>query len=389
MQHQSGPLHGVRIVDCTDERAIYGAKLLADLGADVVRIEPPGGDPLRQRGPFDEASGESLYFAYFASSRCLMRLDLAEASGLDVWHDLLQAADVLLTCDNVVNGIALSGVPDELTHIDTSSFGPDGPWRDYLAPDLVAGALGGAVATTGDAATPPLKAFGELNFMVSGAYVAIAALSSLYAGAAHGERPNAYVSVHEAIASCLEQVLMFYWYPEALGRGTNLLPRRGPTHWSDAFTVMNGKTGSIMITPAPDFDKQLAWLAEEDAHEDLLDPKYLEPENLHLMIARMMQLLAKWVAKQDAEELFLRAQARHAPYGWVQPLHRVPDNPQLKARDWFAAYRVAGHKVLGPGAPYHFGATPWELRESTDVAAASTPLSAAQVLGTIGWGEHG
>ena len=377
MAQSEGPLAGVRIIDCTDERAIYGAKLLADLGADVVRIEPPEGDPLRHRGPFDESSGDSLYYAFFASNRRSLTLNADTES--NVWRDLCGAADVLLTCGKQVNGHPLGAI-DDLIHIDTTSFGEEGPWRDYLAPDLIAGALGGAVATTGDAATPPLKAFGELNFMVSGTYVAIAALSSLCAGQLHGERPNAQVSVHESIASCLEQVLMFYWYAEALERGTNLLPRRGPTHWSDAFTVMNGKTGSIMITPAPDFDKQLAWLAEEDAHEDLLDPKYLEPENLHLMIQRMMELLEKWVGKQDAEDLFLRAQARHAPYGWVQPLHRVPDNPQLNAREWFASYQVGTRSVRGPGAPYQFSDTPWRLAGSSDVA-----LNGGEVLATVGW----
>ena len=79
MTESSGALTGVRVVDLTDERAIYGAKLLADLGADVVRVEPPEGDPLRSRGPhIDEAdeATSSLYYAYFSSNRRSFVTDL-------------------------------------------------------------------------------------------------------------------------------------------------------------------------------------------------------------------------------------------------------------------------------------------------------------------------
>ena len=135
--------------------------------------------------------------------------------------------------------------------------------------------------------------------MVSGAYVAIAALSALFSARATGVGQRADVPVHECLVSCLEQVLMFYWYADKLMRPSNVLPRRGATHWSDAYTVMAAKNGSIMITPTPDFDNQLAWLIEEDAHEDLIDAKYMEPENLGLRIQRTMEVLRNWVANED------------------------------------------------------------------------------------------
>ena len=98
------------------------------------------------------------------------------------------------------------------------SFGNEGPWSDFLAPDIVAGALGGAAATTGDVDTAPLKNFGELNFMISGSYAAIAALSALYSQRRTGQGQTAHLSVHECIASCLEHVFMFYFYHQTLNR---------------------------------------------------------------------------------------------------------------------------------------------------------------------------
>ena len=210
------PLSGVRVIDLTDERGIYGAKLLADLGADVVRPEPPEGDPLRQRGPLtatDKAAQTSLWHAFFASNRRFFTLDLDTASGREQLDQLLLRADIVLTCDNAfavkeADLAKRSAQRPELIVIDVSSFGTSGPWKNYLAPDLIAGALAGAAATTGDIDTPPLKGFGELNFMVSGAYVAIAALAALAKVRKDGQGQRAEISVHECIASCLEHVLM-------------------------------------------------------------------------------------------------------------------------------------------------------------------------------------
>jgi len=382
-----GALAGLRVLDLTDERGIYGAKLLADLGADVVRPEPAEGDPLRKRGPHFEAAGPgatSLWYAFFASNRRFFTLqDGPAAAQLEA---LAERADIILTCDGAF-GVALLDLPalqaarPQLVVVNASSFGHFGPWQDYQAPDLVAGALGGAVATTGDVDTPPLKGFGELNFMVSGAYVAIAALAARFHARETGNGQLAEVAVHESIASCLEQVLMFYWYADRMMRPSRVLTRQAGTHWSMAYTVMQAKNGSIMVTPTPDFDNQLAWLIEENAHGDLIDPKYTAPENLPLMIARTMELLREWVADKDVEALFHEAQARHCPYGWVLPIERVADNPQLDAREWYRDYQVGEAQVRAPGAPYRFAETPWQLQ-----AHHGPDADTASVLADIGWG---
>lgn len=380
-----GALNGVRVIDFTDERGIYGAKLLADLGADVVRPEPAEGDPLRQRGPFaggSSAAGPSLYYAFMGSNRRSFTLD---DTTRDTLLKLVQAADIILACDDhlAADWLDLNAVrADHQVYVDLTSFGESGPWADYLAPDLVAGALGGSLATTGDVDTPPLKSFGELNFMVSGVYLAIAGLSALAHVRARGEGQRVALSTHECIASCLEQVFMFYWYHEVMQRPEGeVLARRGATHWSNAYTVMNGKDGSIMITPTPDFDRQLAWLVEEDAHGDLLDEKYSDPANIQILIGRTMQLLAEWVAGKEVEPLFLEAQKRRIPYGWVQPLARLGENPQLQARGWFQTVEVQDRTLTFPGAPYHFSKTPWALQGQGQAGVDTT-----EILNDIGWG---
>lgn len=380
-----GPLAGVRVVDLTDERAIYGAKLMADLGASVLRPEPPGGDPLRARGPLT-AAGTSLWHAFFATGRAQLTVDPAVPAACRSLQQLVEAADIVLTTGQagLAAAVDLVGARQRragLIHIDCSSFGDDGPWRDLLAPDLVAGALGGAVATTGAPDTPPLKTFGDLNFMVSGVYVAIAALAALFHQRSGGAGQRVSVPVHGAIASCLEQVFMLAFYGELMGRG-KVLPRQAGTHWSMLYTVMPAQAGAIMVTPAPDIEAQLMWLIEEDAHQDLLDPMYSDPVNQPLLAVRLMQVLREWVAGQDAEALFHRAQARHAPYGWVQPLERLAENPQLAARDWWVATEIDGKPVRAPGVPYRFSATPAQPRPPRDLGTAA---EAARLLAELGW----
>ncbi len=381
-----GPLSGVRVIDLTDERGIYGAKLLADMGAGVVRPEPPDGDALRTRGPHLGTEGASLWYAFFATSRRILTIDLQVAADLAQLQQLIERADIVLTCDGTIAAHSISidaarVVRPSLVEIAVSSFGDSGPWHDLLAPDLIAGALGGSVAPTGAPDTTPLKTFGELNFMVSGVYAAIAALSALNHARATGTGQRVAVSVHECIASCLEQVLMLNWYGERMGRGC-VLPRQAGTHWSMAYTVMPAKTGAIMVTPAPDIEAQLMWLIEEDVHEDLLDPKYMEPANRPLLIARVMQILRGWVATKDAEALFFAAQARHAPYGWVLPIERLADNPQLAARDWWVPLQLDGRAINAPGAPYRFSATPAQPRDPVHV---DVHVDVAGLLSDLQW----
>ncbi|MDK1023928.1 MAG: CaiB/BaiF CoA-transferase family protein [Gammaproteobacteria bacterium] len=388
MTDSKGALAGVHILDLTDERGIYGAKLLADLGADVVRPEPLDGDPLRKRGPHQAGTPEgttSLWHAFFASNRRFFAVDPSSDEGSEQLRRLVERADIVLACDRSfgVDAADLNAAQTrrpELIVVDTTSFGRDGPWSEYLAPDLVAGALGGFCATTGDVDTPPLKGFGELNFMVSGAYIAIAALGALYHVRQTKVGQRVEVSVHECIASCLEQVFMCYWYDDLLPTTIPGLPRRGSLHWSNGYAVMQAQGGAIMVTPTPDLETQLLWLVQEDAHEDLLDEKYADPENLVETVQRVMEVLRKWVSTREVEELFFEAQSRHSPYGWVLPIEKVAENPQLKARDWWVSYSMGGVETTGPGAPYRFSETPWSLGPYGGPGA-----DGESILADIGW----
>ncbi|MYD42717.1 MAG: hypothetical protein F4W90_02365 [Gammaproteobacteria bacterium] len=375
-----------RIVDLSDDKSIYGVKMLADLGADTVRPEPTEGDPLRQRGPFDNKSGESLWYAYFASSRRHFSVNEASSASLYELNALLSCADIcFLGRENPlaahVNIDAARISNPKLVVVDVSPFGSSGPWADFKAPDLVAGALGGSVGVTGDEYTPPLKLFGELNFTISGSYAAAAALAGLHHAENTGQGQCIEVPVHECIASSLEHVFMWYYYHQYFPNArAQALERRGSLHWTNLYVVMPTKDGRMMITPAPNMDAQLAWLVEEGAFQDLLDPKYEDPAQRRDYFARLMQVIREWVAEQPSEELFFNAQERHAPYGWVQDIAQVSQNPQLEARSWWQSTTIAAREFKGPGVPFQFSKTPAQVNDEEWLSSDDSGVPE-----TLGW----
>ena len=377
MPDMPGPLANVRVVDLTDDRAIYAGKLLADLGAEVVRVEPSGGDPLRQRAPFHD-NGASLWHAYFASSR---RFQTEEPETI---ARLAQSAEIILDCERLIDPEALLQANPSLVIVDVTSFGRSGPWRDFQAPGLVAEALGGIAATSGDVDTPPLKLYGDQYAFVGGVYAAVGALGALHHARLTGEGQIVRLSTHEALGSILEHVLMWAWYHEMLPFGDGpVLRRQGSLHWSSAYVVMQAIGGSIMITPTPDFSRQAAWLVEEGRGLELLDERFSDPANVAEMINLTMTTLREWVATKEVEPFFHEAQARHHPYGWVMTTPEVAGNPQLEARDWWAEYPVGDATATGPGTPYHFSETPWRIG-----GAGSPPLSLRDISPREAGGEE-
>ena len=376
MPYTPGPLADVRVIDLTDDRAIYAGKLLGDLGADVVRVEPSGGDPLRERAPFHK-SGASLWHAYFASSRRLAGADSETIA------ELAQSTDIILDCERLDDSEALVEANPSLVIVDVTSFGRSGPWRDFQAPGLVAEALGGIAATSGDVDTPPLKLYGDQHAFVGGVYAAVGALAALNHARATGEGQIVRLSTHEALGSILEHVLMWAWYHELVPFADGpVLPRRGSLHWSNAYVVMQAIGGSIMITPTPDFSRQAAWLVEEGTGLELLDERFSDQANVAEMIELTMSTLREWVATKEVEPFFHEAQARHHPYGWVMTTPEVAANPQLEAREWWTEYPVGDSTAKGPGAPYHFSQTPWRIG-----GAGSPPLSLRDISPREAGGE--
>ena len=164
-----GPLAGVRALALTQERAALTAKELAELGAEVILIEPPGGEPLRRIGPFlDDRPGPDRSLAFYHAGHRSIVADLGTPDGRQRVRDLAAEADILIE-DRAPGELAHYGLGYEdlavlnprLIYVALSSFGQTGPRRDWRATDLIGWAAGGPMSVTGPPEGPPVRAAGN------------------------------------------------------------------------------------------------------------------------------------------------------------------------------------------------------------------------------------
>ena len=201
LSRSEGALDGVRVLDAAGPMGVYCGKLLADLGADVIKVEPPGGDPMRSRGPFyhDEAHPEkSLYFYLFNTNKRSVTLDLESADGRSVFRRLVEGADILLETHppGYLEALglwfdALASVNPGLIMTSITPYGRTGPYRDYKSSDLVGSAMGGLTNMVGAPGERPAWTLSEIAYHHVNINASSATLIALYhkdltgEGAAH------------------------------------------------------------------------------------------------------------------------------------------------------------------------------------------------------------
>ncbi|MFH1651349.1 MAG: CoA transferase, partial [Chloroflexota bacterium] len=185
------PLADLRVIDLADEKGVFGAKLIADLGADVIKVEKPGGDATRNIGPFqddDPHPEKSLYFAYNNTNKRAITLDITHPDGADILRRLARDADVIIETfrPGYLGGLgldyaSLSRENPRLIMTSVTGFGQYGPYARFNAPDIVSFAMGGLMFQTGDPDMPPLLAGGMQTYYVSSLFAAAATMVAIQA----------------------------------------------------------------------------------------------------------------------------------------------------------------------------------------------------------------
>lgn len=291
MTDAQGPLAGLRILELADEKGHFCGKLLGDLGADVIKIEPPGGEPCRHVGPFlDDAPHpeRSLSFWYYNTSKRGITLNLETADGRDVFRRLAANADVILETFRP-GYLAALGLDHELLSArnpgliicSLTPFGQTGPWRDFLSSDLLHMAAGGEMASCGydetDVPNAPPIAPGGGNAWHMGchfAYISIMAALVYRTVSAQGQYIDC--SIHEACALTTESAIANYVYRgEVLQRHTGRHHSAGPSNRTQ-FRAKDGCYVTALISGGlnPRNVKNLADLMDSYGMAgDLKDPR--------------------------------------------------------------------------------------------------------------------
>ena len=288
-----GPLSGLRVLELCDEKGQFCGKLLADLGADVVKIEPPGGQSTRAVGPFldDLPHRErSLSFWHYNVSKRGVTLNLELAEGRELFRRLATTADVVLESlppgylPNLELGYEqLSKLNPKLVMCSLTPFGQTGPWRDFATSDLLQLAAGGLMGCCGyeeadvpDA--PPIAPGGGQAWHTGSHYAAIAILSALIFRARTGQGQYIDASVHDACALTTENHIPLYIYMgQVVRRQTGRHASPTPT-LRTLYRCKDDKYVNIQAiapTISPRQLKSLAeWMNRYGLAEDLLDEGY-------------------------------------------------------------------------------------------------------------------
>ena len=209
--NSSGALSGLRVLDLTGRMGGYCGLLLANLGADVILVEPPAGDPMRREGPFknDRAHpGGSLSFAGYHTNKQGIVLDLETTEGQTTLRALVANADVLIEdrplgyLDRIGIGYqALQVIRPSLVMTSITGFGFTGPYRDFKAPNIVAFAMGGLMNLCGHPERPPLMGPCDVAYHLGSVHAAFGTLVALYNQRGTGRGDHVEVSLQDVLVA--------------------------------------------------------------------------------------------------------------------------------------------------------------------------------------------
>src|SRR5262245_12187456 len=258
-----GPLAGLRVLELADEKGQFCGKLLADHGADVIKIEPPGGCGVRRVGPFlgdVPHPDRSLTFWYYNTSKRGITLDLEREEGARLFRRLAAGADVILETwapgrliELGLGYEALSKDNPGLIVCSLTPFGQTGPWRDYKSTERVHMAAGGEMASCGYdeedvPGAPPIAPGGGNAWHMGGHYAYMAIMAALVHRTVSGEGQYIDASIHEACALTTESAIANYVYRgETLKRHTGRHHSPGPAPRTQ-FRAKDGRYVTAVVS---------------------------------------------------------------------------------------------------------------------------------------------
>jgi crotonobetainyl-CoA:carnitine CoA-transferase CaiB-like acyl-CoA transferase len=388
-RRRSPAFAGLRVVELADDPAgEFAGKLLADLGADVVKVEPEDGAPSRQVGPFvDGRTGDvdaSLNFWTYNTSKRSVVLDDRDRDAL------IARADVLLTSWTpgrlVARGLdfdALLTAQPGLIILSVTPFGLTGPWAEYHSSDLVALAAGGLLNLCGydDHSIPPIRPGGNQGYMVAASFAHCGVLLALIERQRTGRGQLVDVSMHEAIAVSGELANPYWFYPKALvQRQTSRHAQPVPTQPA-IFQCSDGVWiyFALMLSDQKAWAATVRWMSDVGMAADLTGEKYADLEYRQREFAHIQDLIEVFFLLQDSATAYREGQRRGLPLGPLLAPEDLLEDEHLSAREFFVPVYLPTDErrsVPFPGSPYRFTAfacgpvRPPRLGEHTDEVLA-------------------
>lgn len=368
-------LQGLRVLDLAGPFGNYAGKLFADLGADVILVEPPGGAPTRSEPPLapNVAAPEASYrFAYENTSKRSIILDLSSAADRGTFLDLAAEADLVLESSGpgVLERLGLGGEtlrsrnPALVLH-RLSPFGQTGPLAGHRATDLTLMAMGGMLYLAGYPDTAPIVAGGRQAVACGNLFGAVAAILAVTQAEITGKGEDVDTSIQESVVMGMENSIQFYDL-----EGTVRQRYAGDQRQAGAgiFACADGEVYLLAggIGANKFWFNTLAWLRQEDIDVTPVEgPEWLDVGFLRSQAAKntFRRIFESFSMRHDKATLYRAAQAARVPLCPVATPADVRTNEQLNFRNYFTDVPggMPGQDLTMPGAPYRLSATPWRI----------------------------
>lgn len=367
---KSGALTHLRVLDLTSSPAAYCGKLFADLGAEVIKVEPRGADPGRSQAPFLETTEgrRSIPFVYANANKRSVLLDLEANSDRLRFRELAADSDLIIeafpvgTLARLGLGYAdLSADHPGLVLTSVTGFGQAGPQCAFRSNDLVASALGGAMISIGDPADPPLRLAGRQADVTTATLAAASSLVALYHRDQTGCGQHVDVSSLEVMASITHIAGVGKWLEDGV------IPKRVGTGLvasvpSGAYRCKDGLVYLMVNRPAH-WEALALWINERTGNEEVLLAEFQGASSSRLPYRELLDVFIGDLTSQlTVDEAYHEGQRRHIAVTPVQSASDIAVDPHLRARKFFVDVEIeAGQSLPMAGAPYRLGRTPWRL----------------------------
>ena len=374
------PLDGIRVIALTGERGAYCAKLLADLGADVFDIEPPGGSNERRLPPLMRADPSvSLHFLHFHRGRQSVVLDRETPEGYDTFERLVASADVLIEDESYpsLDHDALRAVNPGLLYARISGFGASGPRADWKSSDLVAQAAGSLMYRMGFPEDPPNSMGEGFAHHQTSAHAAAGILLALARRDANGEGGFVDVSLQEGIALMQYDAMPMYVTHKTLikraGHGQGSSGKRYQRIWE----CNPGLVRFQLLSQSSDREWPLLldWLASHGHGEGLQDERWLDPAARTAGLAELESVFDRFFRTMDARTLMHEAQDRGIMLMAFNSVGELTTDPQLADEGFFRTLSHDGATLTDADPPYRFAGGLREGAGAPVLGAGAPPLA--------------
>jgi len=349
----NGALSGYQVLDLTAEWGMPSSRLLASMGAEVIRIDKP-----------EEAkSGKGQHWELNLGKRSIT-LDIEHPTGQQVFQQLAATSDAIVESyhPGYLSSLGI-GYPElwqvnpRLIMASITAYGQNGPYHHYRSSNLAAAALGGWLQVCGEPHQPPLMPYGNQADFTASLFAAIGILAVIWQRCDSSQGQHIDIAVMECVTATLDHVLVRYFYQGEVAQ------RQGSLHGNNALRVFPCRDGHILLTLHHQWDTLVEWLDAEGMAADLTDRKWQHRDQRLRQLDHIIDVLTRWTSRHTVAELVDQGQLMHFPWAAVNSIPQVVASPQLAERNFWVSvdHPETGEKCQFPGVPCRLSQSPWQM----------------------------